>query len=64
MLWPGATIQHEANGGDIDEHLRRLDFELVVFAQSPIAPEPSKTALHDPDQACDLECSLAALDDL
>jgi hypothetical protein len=56
--------EHEANGGDIDERLRRLDFELVVFAQSPIAAEPSKTALDDPDQACDLECSLAALDDL
>jgi hypothetical protein len=32
------TVQHEANGGDIDERLRGLHSEFVVFAQSPIAP--------------------------
>ena len=58
------TIQHEANGGDIDEGLRGLHSELVVFAQPPIAPEPGKTALYDPGQAGDLECALASFDDL
>jgi hypothetical protein len=42
------TIQHEANVGDIDERLRRLHSEFVVFAQSSIAPEPGKTALFEP----------------
>ena len=64
MLCLCTTVQHEANGGDIDERLRGLHSEFVVFTQSSITPEPSKTALHDPGQACDLERSLAALNDL
>jgi hypothetical protein len=60
----GEPVEHDADGCDIDQSLRRLHHIFVVFAESAIAAKPSKAALHNPGQAGDLECALLALDDL
>jgi hypothetical protein len=41
-------VEHEADGCDVDQGRRRLDHIFVVFAESAIAAEPSKAALHNP----------------
>ena len=59
----GEPVEHDADGCDIDQGFRRLHQIFVVFAESAIAPEPSKAALHNPGQSGDLECTLLAFDD-
>ena len=60
----GESVEHNADGCDIDQSLRRLDHVFVVFAESAIAAKPCEAALHNPGQASDLEGALPSLDDL
>jgi hypothetical protein len=60
----GESVEHNADGRDVDHDFRSLDHVFVVFAESAIAAEPSEAALHNPGKASDLEGSLPPLDDL
>jgi hypothetical protein len=60
----GEAVEHDADGCDIDQGLRRLDHIFVVFAESTITAEPREAALHNPGQAGDLEGALLSCDDL
>jgi hypothetical protein len=58
------SIEHDANGCNVDHGLPRLHGVFVIFAESAIAAQPSEAPLHDPGQAHDLEGALPSFDDL
>jgi hypothetical protein len=60
----GESVEHNADGRDVDHGFRCLEHVFVVFAESAIAAEPSEAALHNPGKASDLEGTLSSLDDL
>jgi hypothetical protein len=39
----GKPFEHEADGRQVDEGFRRLDLQLVVFAQAAISGQPAQT---------------------
>ena len=58
-------VKHEVDHRDEDHRLTAIGQRFVVFAQSPVLPEPSERSLDDPALRQDLERILCrTLDDL